>query len=122
MFGKFFGKSRAFFKTKLVYLTLAGFLRKLLLYMDLKYLDLYVRGIPVFLPETLRTLHAPTITPYPHPFHGATVDEIFVTKRFRFKYFMFFRSKPYTFMKSRGMGRIKRNLRKRLVKSNNITD
>ena len=122
MIGKFFNKGRPFLKTKLVYLTLAGFLRKLLLYTMISDLDLYIKGIPIYLPELLNTLHLPTITPYKHPFNEEWVDEVGVKSHFLFNYFIFLNTKSYSFMKTRGRGRVKRKIRKRLVKLNHLID
>lgn len=75
LFAKRLNKGKAFIKNKSIYLLVASFLRKLLIYMKLRWLMLIVRRTPVYLREIFSTINTPMIAPYRHPFTGHTVDE-----------------------------------------------
>jgi len=122
MFSKFFDKGKSFLTNKLVYLTLAGFLRKILIFTDIRELLLFVKGTPLYLPEIFTTINTPVIADYKHPFTEEVVVEEKLDYYFFAPYFIFMRSKAYSFMKSKKKGRIKRKITKRLVKLNQKVD
>lgn len=122
MFAKLFKKGKSFIKNRLVYFSLVGFLRKVLLFADIFKLILFVKGIPTYLPEMLTALNTPVIAEYKHPFFEEDIDECKLQCHFVFSYFVFLSSRSYSFMKIRKKGRIKRKLTKRLVKLNRKVD
>lgn len=122
MFSKFFNKGKSFIKNKLVFITMAGFLRKVMLFAVIRELLLVVRRTPLYLSELLSTINLPVIVNYKHPFLKTNVDELELTSFFMFHYFIFINSKPYSFMKSKKKGRVKRKITKRIVKINQLID
>jgi hypothetical protein len=122
MFAKLFKKGKSFIKNRLVYFSLVGFLRKVLLFADISKLILFVKGIPTYLPEMLTAINTPVLAEYKHPFFEENIDECKLQSHFVFSYFVFLSSRSYSFMKTRKKGRIKRKLTKRLVKLNRKVD
>ncbi len=118
-----FKQSKAFRKHKTVYLLLANFLRKILLYSSLTSLILVVKKIPIYFREILNTLLSPTIAPYQHPFFKyQTIEEKFFKNPFSFSYVIFTNNKPYGKLKLRKRGRLKRKISKKVVSLNRIPD
>lgn len=117
-----FNKGKSFIKNKLVYLTLAGFLRKILIFTDIQELLVFVKGLPLYLTEIFTTINTPVIADYTHPFNDELVTEDRISYHFFAPYFIFIRSKSYSFMKVKKRGRIKRKLTKRLIKLNRKVD
>lgn len=122
MFSKFFKKGKSFIKNKLNFLVIAGFLRKMLIFINLHNLILIVKHVPMYLQEILSTINNPVIVNYQNPFTGSQVDEIFLQKRFYFFMFIFSLSKSYSFLKQKKKGRVKRKITKRIVKVNRLVD
>jgi hypothetical protein len=122
MFSRFFNKGKSFIKNKNTFLTVAGFMRKILLYSLIGKLILMVKRTPLYFQEILAHINNPVVTPYKHPFYDDTVDEFFLKKSFSYLMFIFINSKPYTFMKSKRRGRVKRKITRRLVKINRLVD
>lgn len=122
IFSKFFKKGKSFIKNKINFLVTAGFLRKILLFSDIRNLILMVKRTPIYLTETLTAINSPVIVNYKHPFSSENVNEMRLKSFFYFYYFIFFHTKPYGYMKGRKRGRIKRKITKRIVKINNLTD
>jgi hypothetical protein len=123
MFSKFFNKGKSFIKNKSTYLVAAGFLRKILMYSSLEQLILIVKRTPMYLQEILSAINSPVIALYGHPFKSSiTIDESKISNNFYFNMFIFLNSRPYSFMKTRKRGRIKRKITKRIVKINKLLD
>jgi len=122
MFSKYLNKGKSFIKNKMVYLIIASFFRKLLIYSDLRRLKLLVKRTPLYFKDMLSIINNPVITRYKHPFTGINVDEKKLNVQFFFSMFIFINSKSYSFLKTRKRGRIKRKITKRLVKINSIID
>jgi hypothetical protein len=122
MFSKFFNKGKSFIKNKSNYLLLAGFLRKILIFSDIRNLLLLVKRTPLYFNEILSTINTPVIVNYKHPFNSSMIDEITMNNFFFFYYFIFYNTKAYGFMKTRKKGRVKRKITKRIVKINNLVD
>jgi len=123
LFSKFFNKGKAFIKNKGTFLVVSGFLRKLLLYTALEQLVLVVKKTPLYLQEIMSSINSPVISLYTNPFNtNLVVDESKVVNNFYFSTFIFLNSRPYSFMKTRKKGRIKRKITKRIVKVNRLVD
>ena len=122
LFSSFFYKGKFFIKNKAVYLVVASFLRKILLYSSLSNLIFLIKKTPLYLNEILSTINNPVISLYKHPFRDNLINENKISNNFYFNYFIFLQNKPYGFMKSRKKGRVKRKIMKRVVSVNRITD
>jgi len=122
LFSSFFNKGKFFIKNKAVYLVLASFIRKVLMYASFKELILFVLKTPLYLQELLSTINSPVVNFYKHPFNDSVVNENNSLYKFNFSYFIFSNNKPYTFMKKAKKGRVKRKISKRVVSLNRLTD
>jgi hypothetical protein len=122
LFSSFFHKGKFFIKNKAVYLVVASFLKKILMYASLTNLILFVQKIPLYLQEILSTLNNPVVSLYKHPFGDEIIDENNFRNEFYFDYFFFLNNKSYGFMKTRKRGRVKRKILKRIVAVNRLTD
>jgi len=122
LFMKFFTKSKSFMKSKAMYLLLASFLRKVLMFSSFKILYLIVKKTPVYLKEMMSTLNDSVVSIYKNPFSGDLVDEKTFHTPFKFSMFFFLNNKAYGKVKVKKKGRLKRKITKRLVLLNRITD
>ena len=124
MVSKFFSKTKAFLRQKTSYLLSASFLRKILIYTNLKYLILKIKGVPLFLRDILSTIINPSVKVYEHPFKAPPqlIDEGALQHSFSFKYVVFTNLKPHSLMKRKQKGRLKRKIAKKIVLLNNILD
>ena len=123
MFSKFFIKNKSFMKTKQMYLVLASFLRKVLLFSSIKFLYLLITNIPVYLKEIMSTLNNSVINYYKNPFNeNVIINEKEIINPFKFSFFMFFKNKPYGKVKIKKRGRLKRKITKRLIQTNRVLD
>jgi hypothetical protein len=120
---KLLNKGKAFIKNKLVFLILAGFLRKVLMFSGIKDLSLVIKHIPLYLQDILNIINSPVINTYKNPYNNnLLVDETFLNNVFYFNFFLFYNNKSYTFQKSKKKGRIKRKISKRVIKLNRVVD
>ena len=122
MFSKFFKKGKFFIKNKLVFLLLASFLRKVILFSSIKKLILFVKKTPLFFKEILSKINEPAPDIYDHPFTKEKVNEKVLKNSFKFTMFIFINNKAYGFLKTKKKGRIKRKIAKRLVLLNRVLD
>jgi hypothetical protein len=122
LFAKFFNKGKSFLKSKSVYLALAGFLRKVLLFSSIKNFFLFIKRTPLYLNEILAAINNPVVNIYKHPFTAEIVTEKSTPSNFYFPMIIFLSNKSYGYMKSRSRGRLKRKIFKRLVASNRVLD
>ena len=122
LFAFFYKKGKFFIKNKQVFLVLASFLRKMLLFCSIGNLIFVVKRTPIYLQELLTTLNNPVINLYKHPFYDETVNEGSLKNRFNFKLFLFLTNRPYGFVKVRKKGRVKRKITKRIVSINRLID
>ena len=123
MFSKFFTKNKSFFKTKAMYLVLAGFLRKILLFSSIKFLYILITKIPAYLKEIMAALNNSVINTYKNPFNEEIhINEKNIPNPFKFSFFMFINNKPYGKVKVKKKGRLKRKITKRLTQINKVLD
>nr|QPL15918.1 hypothetical protein [Strombidium sp.] len=114
---------KSFKKNKLVYLLLANFLRKILLYSGIKSYILVIKKIPVYYKEIINSLLNPVIAPYEHPFEiGNILEEKNIKNPFWFSYILFYNNKPYGKLKLKKKGRLKRKISKKITMINRIVD
>ena len=122
IFFKYFLKPKPFKISKQMYILLITFLRKIILYANIKNLSLFLKKTPKYLNELLNHLINPTISFYNHPFSGATVDEKQSKPVFTWSNITFLNNKPYGKIKYKKKGRLKRKILKRITQLNSISD
>lgn len=122
MFMKFFNKPKSFIKTKTMYLILASFLRKILIFSKFKNLILTISRIPVFLKEIINTINEPVINIYKNPFTESLIQEKNIINKFKFSYILFLNNKNFGNHKLKKKGRLKRKITKRIILSNRLID
>ena len=119
---KFFVKGKFFLKSKIMYLTLISFIRKILLFAEFKQLILIIKKQPKYFLDLLTMLTTTNICHYIHPFTTAVVDEKQFKNSFIFKYITFSNTKPYHNVKTKQRGRLKRKIVKKVIQLNKILD
>ena len=71
LLNSYFRKGKFFLKSKIVYLALASFFRKILIFSGIKTFFLHVNRNPKYFLEILNTLLEPVINTYQNPFNAA---------------------------------------------------
>lgn len=124
MLSKFFMKNKSFLKSKSMYLLLMSFFRKILLFSSFTNLILIISKTPLFLKELLSTINNPVTKVYKHPFSEDTVeiDEKNLYNPFRFSFIFFINNKPFSPLKLKKKGRLKRKISKKIVLLNKLID
>lgn len=122
LLAKFLLKNKAFVRNKAVFILLASFLRKILLFSSFKNLYLFINKTPLYFKEVMATISNPVVSIYKNPFSRALVSEKRVVNPFTFPIIIFTNNKPYGFMKTKKKGRLKRKIAKRLVAINRVLD
>ena len=122
MFLKFFQKTKAFLRSKTMYLLASSFIRKILLFSSLKNLILTISRVPVFLKEILSTINDPVTNLYKNPFNENLVFEKNNINPFKFSTIIFLNNKEFGQMKLKKKGRLKRKISKRITLVNRIID
>ena len=122
MFIKFFNKSKSFLKSKSMYLILASFFRKILMFGSFKNLILTINKTPVFLKEIMSTINDSVVAVYKNPFNDIEVNEKTYINKFKFSFIMFLNNKPFGPLKLKKKGRLKRKISKKIILMNRITD
>ena len=122
MFSKFFNKGKSFIKNKSVFLLVAGFLRKLILFSEIQGAMLLIKRVPLYFKEIISAIYDPVVSFYNSPFTGRVVNEALISNSFKFTSFMFFNNKPYGDVKNKQKGRLKRKITKRLISLNRMVD
>ena len=123
---KFFRHQKSIKKTKTARVLLFKYLRKLLNLMLIRTFVLYVKGSPKNFPELMRVLRKPFTHTYVDPFTNLQIDETTIRSpqfpRFKFTQLFFLNTTSFGKMKTKQRGRLKRRVRKRITKMNNIPD
>lgn len=122
MFSKFFNKGKSFIKNKSVFLLIASFLRKLILFSEIQGAILIVKRVPLYFKEIISAIYDPVVGFYDSPFNGRVVNESTIKNSFKFTSFMFFNNKPYGDFKNKQKGRLKRKITKRIISINRMVD
>ena len=124
MLSKFFSNAKSSLRQKTSYLLSASFLRKLILYSNIKFLTLKIKGIPLFLKDVISSILNPARKLYFHPFRSPhqLIEEESLTNNFTFHYVLFTNLKPHSIMKRKKKGRLKRKITKKVCLLNNILD
>ena len=122
LLSKFLLKGKSFTKSKTVFILLASFLRKVLLFSSFKNLYLFVNKTPVYFKEIMSTINDSVINIYKNPFSNNLFTEKEVPNPFIFPVIVFTNNKPYGFMKVKQKGRLKRKIARRLTMINRVLD
>lgn len=122
LLSKFLLKGKSFTKSKTVFILLASFLRKILLFSSFRNLYLFVNKTPLYFKEIMSTINDSVINIYKNPFSDNLVAEKEITNPFLFPVIVFTNNKPYGFMKSKQKGRLKRKISRRLTMINRVLD
>jgi hypothetical protein len=122
LLSKFLLKGKSFTKSKTVFLLLASFLRKVLLFSSFKNLYLFINKTPLYFKEIMSTINNSVINIYKNPFSDALIAEKETVNPFLFPVIVFTNNKPYGFMKVKQKGRLKRKISRRLTMINRVLD
>jgi hypothetical protein len=122
LLSKFLLKGKSFTKSKTVFLLLASFLRKVLLFSSFKNLYLFINKTPLYFKEIMSTINNSVINIYKNPFSDTLVSEKESPNPFVFPVIVFTNNKPYGFMKVKQKGRLKRKISRRLTMINKVLD
>ena len=123
MFIRYFQHRKSIKKSKIIKVIIAKYLRKFLLILKMKFINLYFNSSPVMLQELLSNLTSPLVQPLKNPLTSKSIDESFSNKtNLNFIFFFFQKSIPFGKFKARRKGRIKRKILRRLIKVNNVID
>ncbi len=118
-----FRKGKFFLKSKIVYLALASFFRKILLFAGIKNFFLHIHRSPKYFLEILNTLLEPVIGNYSNPFKiNLSINEQSWNPSFLFHSIIFTHPKPYGKVKVKQRGRLKRKIQSRVIKLNRTLD
>lgn len=110
-------------KTLPLKLILVRFLRKLLLISKISLFNLWVRGIPLFLPQLFTFLNKALPTPITDPFNHKIINESdFKPMDFTYNSLIFWKSKSFGFQKTKKKGRIKRKIRRKIISEARVID
>jgi hypothetical protein len=95
----------------------------LLIVAGVRQFTIFFKRPPILLAEIFRFLTSPLITPFHDPVsEKVRVEDEKQFTRFSFKYFFFLKTVPYTTMKGKQKGRLKRKISKKVIKRNRISD
>jgi hypothetical protein len=123
LLNKQFRKGKFFLKSKIVYLAVASFFRKILLFAGIKFFFLHVHRSPKYFLEILNTLLEPVIGIYTNPFKlSDSINEQKWNPSFGFHSVIFTHPKPYGKVKVKQRGRLKRKIQSRVIKLNRVLD
>lgn len=123
IFLKFFKNKKSLRKNKTLRFLLAKYVRKLLILANIKNLYLHVRKTPILFQELLNLLLRPLIKPMVDPTNGRVINET-AANHFDLNIIalIFSHSRSFATRKIRKKGRIKRKIRRRLFRLNNVLD
>jgi len=119
---KFLLKNKAFTESKTVFILLASFLRKVLLFSSVKNMYLFINKTPLYFKEIMSTINDPVVSVYKNPFSNSMVNEKELPNPFTFPLIIFTNNKPYGFLKTKQKGRLKRKISRRLIMINRVLD
>lgn len=120
---KYFSKKKSYLRGKSSYLLSAAYIRRFLVSLGLTKLLLEVVKIPKYFKEIIRVVTSNTNVLYNHPFgKNITVNEKANPIEIGFSYVFFNNNKPYSVVKIKKKGRLKRKISKKVKLLNNILD
>ena len=103
---------------------MARFLRKLLLVLALKHVEVLTRGVPLQVEPFLKTLFKPLSHAFTNPLTSEILDETStpLSRLIELRAITFLHFKPFGYQKSRKKGRVKRKIRRKLFRNGSILD
>jgi len=120
---KYFSRRKSYLRGKSSYLLSAAYIRRILTSLGVNYLYLEITKIPKYLKDIIRVVTANTNVLYKNPFNPKDiVNEKVNPVELKFKYVFFFNNKPYSVVKIKKKGRLKRKISKKITLLNNILD
>jgi len=123
LFLKFFKNKKSLKKNKAFKFLMIKYLRKLLIVSGIRNIHFFVRKTPIFFQELLGLLTRPLVKPFMNPLNGALVlEEPGSFYNLNVISFIFQHNKSFATRKIRRKGRIKRKIRRRLYRSNRVSD
>jgi hypothetical protein len=122
LLSKYLLKGKSFTKSKTVFILLASFLRKVLLFSSFKNLYLFINKTPLYFKEIMSTINDSVVNIYKNPFTDNLITEKDIPNPFNFPVIVFTNNKPYGFMKAKQKGRLKRKISRRLTVINKVLD
>ena len=122
LLAKFLLKGKSFTKSKTVFLLLASFLRKILLFSSFRYMYLFINKTPLYFKEIMSIINDPVVNIYKNPFGNSIITEKEIYNPFSFPVIIFSNNKAYGKIKNKKKGRLKRKITKRLVSLNRVLD
>ena len=123
LLNKFFQKGKFFLKSKLVYLAVANFFRKLLIFSGLSAFFLHINRTPKYFLEILNTILEPVVSFYNNPFNTTKIiNEQAWNPKFQFHSVIFTNTKAYGKVKVKQRGRLKRKIASRIFAVNKVLD
>ena len=131
LFLKYFQGKKSLKKNKAMKHLMSRFLRKILLILKLERIGIVTRGIPVHFDTMLNALFKPLSHPFPDPLTGSVINESASQspssirkkkKDLSIAILTMLSPKPYSYQKTKKQGRVKRKIRRKLVRLNNVID
>ena len=118
-----YNRGKSNITSKLNYLTTASLVRKLLLFTNLKQIMFIIKNNPTYLSELISTIFKHSIRQYVNPYDKITIeDEKFIKLNLKISHLLFVHNKPYSFMKEKKKGRLKRKIQKKVILKNRVLD
>ena len=125
LFLPFFLKPKSFKKSKQLYILLAHFFRKIIIYSGIKILNLHVNHVPKYFSEILNIILLKNSNFYKHPFTENIINEkstLSSNDTFKILNLLFFKTKLYGSRRLRKKGVLKRKVTRKVIKNNNMID
>jgi hypothetical protein len=121
---KFFEKKKSLKKNKSFKILAARYLRKLYLFIKIKYSIFHIKKTPAMLVEFLSSLNSPIIHKFSDPFTNKIIEEkpLFSKPLINVVYFIFSKNIDFSSNKVRKKGRLKRKITRKLILENSISD
>jgi hypothetical protein len=121
---KFFEKKKSLKKNKSFKILAARYLRKLYLFIKIKYSIFHIKKTPAMLVEFLSSLNSPIIHKFSDPFTNKIIEEkpLLSKPLINVVYFIFSKNIDFSSNKIRKKGRLKRKITRKLILENSISD
>lgn len=123
-FIKFFEKKKSLKNNKSLKILAAKYLRKLYLFIKIKYSIFHIKKAPAALLEFLSSLNSPIIHKFYDPFTNKLIEEKSSFKKplVNASYFIFSKNIDFSDNKVQKKGRVKRKVTRKLILENSIPD
>jgi hypothetical protein len=122
IFSRKFSQKKSYLKSKNAYIMSMTYIRRLLIYIAVKRLNLNILKTPKYLKELLIVLNNNSNVIYNHPFRNETVNEKEIYLNIKFCFINFINNKSLGPIKKKKRGRLKRKIAKKITLYNNVLD